>query len=91
MRRGNNKVVVYVYPDEEKLHHTFYEMYKRPCETRAWYVYATNTIYLNVDDVHEGILAHELAHSIIRRSLLVRPPKATTEILARYVDENLFY
>jgi hypothetical protein len=30
-----------------------------------------------------------MAHSIIDNYLLVRPPKATAEILARYVDSHL--
>jgi hypothetical protein len=41
-----------------------------------------NTIYLNVDDLHEELLAHEMAHAIIDHYLLVRPPPATAEILA---------
>jgi hypothetical protein len=40
--------------------------------------------------MYEGILAHEIAHSIIDNYLLILPPKATAEILARYVDEHLF-
>ena len=38
-----------------------------------------------------GILAHEIAHAMIDNYLSVRPPKTTSEILARYVDENLHY
>jgi hypothetical protein len=36
------------------------------------------------------MLAHEMAHSIIDHYLRVRPPHATAEILARYVDGHLF-
>ena len=57
---------------------------------KAWYIYELNTIYVNVDDLHEGILAHEMAHSIIDNYLFVRPPEPTAEILARYVDSHLF-
>jgi hypothetical protein len=45
---------------------------------------------VNADDLTEGILAHEMAHSIIDHFLVIRPPKAATEILARYVDRHLF-
>ena len=44
---------------------------------------------MNAEDVHEGMLAHEIAHSIIDHYLLVRPPRATAEILSRYVDAHL--
>jgi hypothetical protein len=32
MRRGNNKVVVYLYPDEEKLHTPFMKCTKGPAK-----------------------------------------------------------
>ena len=65
-------------------------IYHRKATVRGWYVYAYNTVYLNVQDVHEGMLAHELGHAIIDHYLEVRPPRATAEILARYVDKNLY-
>ena len=36
-----------------------------------------------------GMLAHEMAHAIIDDFLQVRPPMASAEILARYVDAHL--
>ena len=42
-----------------------------------------------MQDVHAGMLAHELAHAIIDHYLTVRPPAQTAEILARYVDSHL--
>jgi hypothetical protein len=44
---------------------------------------------MNVNDLHEGMLAHELAHAIVDHYLLVRPPRPTAEIIARYVDSHL--
>ena len=49
-----------------------------------------NTIYVNVDDTQEEILAHEMAHAIIDHYLLVRPPAAAAEILARYVHTHIY-
>jgi len=90
MRRRMTRVSINVYQNKTQLHAAFGEIFKSPCPVRAWYMYENNTIYLNAMDVHEGILAHEMAHSIIDHYLLVRPPKATAEILARYVDAHLF-
>jgi len=85
-----DKVIINLYPKS-----SFYEVRKRinskNCRFRAWYIFEQNTIYINVGDVHEGILAHEIAHAIIDNYLSVRPPKNTSEILARYVDKNLYY
>jgi hypothetical protein len=84
------KVTVNVYHNKKQLHAAYWRIYKKPCKLRAWYIYEYNTIYINVGDLHEGMLAHEMAHSIIDHYLTVRPPGATAEILARYVDSHLF-
>lgn len=90
MRKKMKKVQVNVYTSSRELQKVYSSMYKRSGNLRAWYVYRRHTIYMNVDDIHEGMLAHELAHSIIDHYLEIRPPRATAEILARYVDEHLF-
>ena len=89
MRKRMDKVTVNVYHNRSQLHDAFKRIYKRSCRIRAWYRYSNNTVYVNVRDLHDGMLAHELAHSIIDHYLLVRPPRATAEILARYVDSHL--
>lgn len=85
-----DKIIINLYPKK-----SFYEVRNRingkNCRFRAWYIFEQDTIYINVGDVHEGILAHEIAHAIIDNYLSVRPPKNTSEILARYVDKNLHY
>jgi hypothetical protein len=94
MRKRMKKVVIYIFPNNKHFHEVSSKMVgtkggKR--RVRAWYIYEQNAIYINADDVHEGIIAHEVAHAIVDNFLTVRPPKATAEILARYVDKNLFH
>lgn len=89
MRKKIKKVVINVYPDQKALHDSYRTIYGQPCNLRAWYIYEYHTIYLNVEDMHEGMLAHEMAHGVIDHFLSVRPPRATAEILARYVDSHL--
>jgi hypothetical protein len=89
MRKSMEKVVINVYHDSSQLHAAFFQIYRQPCRIRAWYRYWNNTIYLNARDLHEGMLAHEMAHAIIDHYMVVRPPRATAEILARYVDQHL--
>ena len=90
MRKRMKKVTINIYHNKKQLHAAYYKISKTPCQYRAWYIYEYNTIYVNSDDLQEGILAHEMAHSIIDHYLLVRPPAAAAEILARYVDEHLY-
>ena len=89
MRGKIKKVIIRVYPNTKELHKAYFSITGRKCHIRGWYIFEINTIYLNNDDVHEGILAHEMAHSIIDHYFSVRPPKNTAEILARYVDQHL--
>ncbi|RJP79022.1 MAG: hypothetical protein C4522_10895 [Desulfobacteraceae bacterium] len=89
MRKKSPKVFIHLYPNREELDQAYYRLHQSKNNIRAWYVFDHNTIYINADDVHEGILAHEMAHAIIDHFLLVRPPAASAEILARYVDAHL--
>ncbi len=89
MRGRAEKVIINLYPNKKRLKEVYSNITGTECHVRAWYIYETNTIYINKDDVHEGMLAHEMAHSIIDHYFAVRPPRATAEILARYVDEHL--
>ncbi len=89
MKKQSKKVRILLYADKTALETAYLETYNNTCPFKAWYEYKTNIISLNADDLDEGILAHELAHSIIDHFLNVRPPKNTAEILARYVDSHL--
>ncbi len=91
MRKRIARPTIWVHPDEEDMARKFSSQSSRPMRIRAWYVYETNSVHINAEDIHEGILAHELAHAVIDNFLEVRPPSATAEILARYVDEHLDY
>ena len=88
MRGKIKKVTLKVYPDTEQLHEAYFAVTGTTCNYKAWYVFEINTIYVTIDDVHEGIIAHEMAHAIIDHYFSVRPPRATAEILSRYVDQH---
>ena len=90
MRRKMKKVRVRLFSNADQLGVAYYKIYRKKNNIRGWYVHDFNTIYLNVRDVHEGVFAHELGHSVIDHFLSVRPPRATAEILAKYVDKHLF-
>lgn len=89
MRKKMRKVRVNVYTNGTELQKAYVQLFKRQGKLRGWYLFRKNTIYLQVQDVHEGMLAHEFAHAIIDHYLEIRPPRASAEILARFVDEHL--
>ena len=47
------------------------------------------TIYLSLKDLHEGILAHEMAHFVFCNALPTPPPEHEQEAWARYVESQL--
>ena len=89
MNRKMSKVSINIYSNKREFDDAYFRLYDEPCQIRAWYIYDSNTIYIHVNDLHEGILAHEIAHSVIDHYLMISPPAATAEILARYVEEHL--
>lgn len=97
MRTKTEKVIIKIFSNKKQLHAAYRELnkeaiqsYQKSVSIRAFYIQKNDTIYLNIDDLHEGMLAHEMAHAIIGRYFLVRPPTSTAEILAQYVDKHLF-
>lgn len=55
----------------------------------AFYEPRTRSIFLSLEDLHAGILAHELAHFVLCESFAVPPPAALQEDWARYVESSL--
>ncbi len=90
MRGKIEKVNINLYR-KKRFDEVYYRLAGIKRRVRSWYIFESKIIYINIDDVHEGILAHEMAHHIIDHYLSVRPPRATAEILARYVDKHLHF
>ena len=91
MRKRLPKVNIKIFSDQDSFARVLRQHGGNDRHARAWYAFESKTIHLNLQDLNEGILAHEIAHHIIDHYLTVRPPRATAEILARYVDEHLYY
>ncbi|MBI9086342.1 MAG: hypothetical protein JEZ11_22265 [Desulfobacterales bacterium] len=89
MRKRIPRVNIYVYSSTDSLRAAYRELFGGECQLRAWYLFETKTVYLDATDTHEGIVAHEMGHHIIDHFFKARPPSATAEILARYIDANL--
>lgn len=56
----------------------------------AYYESKTNSIFVSVDNVSDGVFAHEAAHAVIYK-YFPRPPSSTAqEVLTQYVDKYLW-
>jgi len=56
----------------------------------AFYEPASRTIILSVQDLHEGILAHEIAHFLLCTGRFSPPPEYYQENLAREVESRIY-
>ena len=89
MRKRMDRVNIRIHTNRDDLNKTYREFFGGECRLRAWYLFETQTVYVNAEDTHEGMVAHEMGHHIIDHFFKTRPPAATAEILARYIDANL--
>jgi len=55
----------------------------------AFYEPRSRSIFLSLQDLHAGILAHELTHFVLCVSFAVPPPAALQEEWGRYVESSL--
>lgn len=71
-----------------------FEIYLDPKAGRmgvpAHYSHGERRVHVSPATVTDGMLAHEIAHAVICAHFEVPPPEKSQEILARYVDENLW-
>ena len=56
----------------------------------AFYEKSEKAIHVSVDYASDGVMAHEIAHASINQYFLTPPPSKIQEILAQYVDKNLW-
>lgn len=55
----------------------------------SFYIHKQRTIYTTVKNISEGVLSHEIAHSIIDHYFVILPPRKIQELLAMYVETHL--
>jgi hypothetical protein len=63
--------------------------YGRKSEFISFYSPGNKTVYLSVNDVRLGVLAHELAHVILDNYFDVPPPVKIHELLSQYVETHI--
>lgn len=56
----------------------------------AYYDDKSRSIHVFIENVSDGIMAHELAHANINQYFPIPPPSKMQEILSQYVDQNLW-
>ncbi len=86
---GGLKFKIILLPSQEDVQKIFRGKYGRGTDYVAYYSPREKTVYVSVDDVRIGVLAHELAHVILDNYFVVPPPEKIHEVLAQFVELHL--
>lgn len=78
MRPKNFHIDIYLHREELTLNRV------------AYYEHKTKSIHAAVDNVSDGVFAHEIAHAVISQYFSSPPPSKAQEILTQYVDKYLW-
>jgi hypothetical protein len=86
--RGLKFTIVLLSTDEE-VQKIYRDKYGRRVDYIAFYSPRDKTVFISVNDIRLGVLAHEFAHVIIDRYYGIPTPVNIHEILAQYVESHL--
>lgn len=78
-----------VLPDKNSLKALLRELYGAGADADSFYFYERNTIYISLERMTPGMLAHETAHAILSRYFAVPAPEKVQEVLSAYVEHSL--
>jgi len=83
------KFKIMLLPSDTDIQKIYSEKYGKGDDYIAFYSPKDNTIFISVDDLRLGILAHELAHVIINSYFYNAPTKMIHEALAQFVEKHV--
>lgn len=89
MPKHDMKFQIRLYRDQNDLSAVFEEITSRHTQVPAFYWKETNAIYLNLETISAGILAHEMAHAVIAHYFIISPPEKISEVLCQYVEREV--
>jgi hypothetical protein len=74
---------------EADVQNIFKVKYGKKSNFISFYSPGNKTVYLSVNDIRLGVLAHELAHVILDNYFDVPPPVKIHELLSQYVETHI--
>ena len=77
---------VKIFANQEALSSEYAVLFGKGFPERAFYLHETGTLYLSLEDLTIGMLAHEMAHVIMSHYFVIPPPPRLQEILSGYAE-----
>ncbi|MEJ2683168.1 MAG: hypothetical protein P8Z71_02080 [Candidatus Sulfobium sp.] len=82
------KFTVVLLPSSGDVQKVYRNKYGRSPDYIAFYSPRDNTVFVSLDDVRVGVLAHELTHVILVNYFGISPPDKIQEVLAQFVETH---
>lgn len=82
------KFRVVLLPSSKDVQKVYKSKYGMSPDYIAFYSPRDNTVFVSLDDVRVGVLAHELTHVILNHYFGIPPPDKIQEILAQFVETH---
>lgn len=89
MPKPDMRVQIRIFRDQEELSEAFERIAQQRIRSPAFYWRENNTIYVHLEKLSIGILAHEMAHAVIAHYFIISPPEKIAELLCQYVDREV--
>jgi len=83
------KFKIMLLPADSEVQKIYRSRYGAKVDYIAFYSPKEKTMFLSVDDIRIGVLAHELTHVILDHYFGVSPPAKVHEVLAQFVETHL--
>ena len=82
------KFTMVLLPSSKDVQAVWRREYGRSQDYIAFYSPKDDTVYVSLEDVRVGVLAHELTHVILDHYFRVSPPGKIHEVLAQFVESH---
>ncbi len=89
MRTVSPRFTIRVYQYQADLEQAYRQTGMTGPVPAAFYTHHSKTIFVSLEKLSAGILAHEIAHAVISTYFSPPPPVRIQEVLAQYVDDHL--
>jgi hypothetical protein len=86
---GQLRFKVVLLPAQADLQRVYRIRYGTGTDFISYYSPGDKAVYVSVEDVRIGVLAHEFAHAVVDRYFGVSPPTKIHEVLAQFVETHL--
>lgn len=80
---------VVLLPSDRDVQRAYKSKYGANVDYIAFYSPRDKTVFISVDDIRIGVLAHELTHVVLDFYFGVSPPQKIHEVLAQFVEAHL--